>query len=399
MATKELLSKYSVPQLHAIIKKTNVKGFTKLNKTEIIEEMKKPEHISNFSLVGELSSFTLPSLKKELKRTNMTKWNKLTKGDLIDKMLLPEHISNFDDIEPKETPKKRGQGKKQLVEEEKKMDELWKKIAAEKEADKKRYAKYPSQYYTDNNQFPPESITIINKWYKKNNILLVKEFDDDEFEADVDGFRQAIIKMYSSDGPNPLPEGIFGIGDLSKRFTMILNRQMNNAVSKIMDDDFDYNDKNIKELLNQEFIWGPKEIKDALGRNTILPDLPKVEAKPKEEPKPKVEAKPKKEIKKTTFTPKLIGEILRWYRDTNAKFVEEIMDEDFEADEESFEEKAQELYGNIESSITLTESQLDIVDKKIQKQIKKVVKDIMNDEFAADEDQFEELFNRVFVWE
>jgi len=133
MITKEILSKYTVPQLQAIIKKTNVKGFTKLSKSEIIIEMNKPEHKSNFSLVGELSSFTLPNLKAELKRTNVAKFNTLTKSDLIDKMLLPDHISNFDKLKPREAPKKRGVGKK-TIEADKKFAAVLKKDMEEEDA-------------------------------------------------------------------------------------------------------------------------------------------------------------------------------------------------------------------------------------------------------------------------
>ena len=231
MITKEILSKYTVPQLQAIIKKTNVKGFTKLSKPQIIIEMNKPEHKSNFSLVGELSSFTLPNLKAELKRTNVAKFNTLTKSDLIDKMLLPDHISNFDELKPREAPKKRGIGKKTI------------------EADK------------------------------------------------------------------------------------------------------------ILAAANKEY--------DAIHK----------------------------------FTPKLDGEIIRWYRKMNAIYVVEIMDDEFVADDDAFKETAQELYGHIEREITLTKTQLKIVNNKIRRQIDEVVEGIMDDDFDANEDNFVEIIDSILKWD
>ena len=140
----------------------------------------------------------------------------------------------------------------------------------------------------------------------------------------------------------------------------------------------------------------PKPASPPKPKPASPPKPPKTASPPKKEV---VKPKPKKEIKKTTFTPKLEGEILRWYRDTNAKYVVEIMDDEFEADDDAFEEKAQELYGDIESEITLTKKQLEIVNKKIQKQIKKVVKGIMDDDFDADEDNFIEIIDSILKWD
>tara|TARA_R110000737_G_scaffold150832_4_gene180225 strand:+ start:321 stop:1649 length:1329 start_codon:yes stop_codon:yes gene_type:complete len=442
MITKEILSKYTVPQLQAIIKKTNVKGFTKLSKPEIIIEMNKPEHKSNFSLVGELSSFTLPNLKAELKRTNVAKFNTLTKSDLIDKMLLPDHISNFDELKPREAPKKRGVGKK-TIEADKKYEAAKKKEEAEDEA---RWAVWrpwntPTTMFSRSGPQGVGRYNYLEEFWKQQNRQFIEFYKDIYGEEDggdftdgdlieIDNFIDDVYQLPKTGELYNLPgfwARSFGLMGSETTFyywmsnrIYVINRE---KFKKLLEDTDDMSIENITKLVKS--FWTNLALFPSAkkGYEEMLANIPKPKTasppkpKPASPPKPKpasppkppktasppkkevVKPKPKKEIKKTTFTPKLDGEILRWYRDTNAKYVVEIMDDEFVADDDAFEEKAQELYGDIESEITLTKKQLEIVNKKIQKQIKKVVKGIMDDDFDADEDNFIEIIDSILKWD
>ncbi len=69
MITKEILESHPVTVLKKEISKTNIKGYSKMKKSEIVSLMLKPEHSKRFSHIKKKGEAPKPEKKIVIKRT------------------------------------------------------------------------------------------------------------------------------------------------------------------------------------------------------------------------------------------------------------------------------------------------------------------------------------------
>ena len=107
---KDILSSYSVSELRKIISSTNIKGYSKMKKDELIKLMMKPEHKDKFKNIKMKSKI---AKKKDIK---------------LDGSILKDVLGVSEkDVEPlfkkKEKPKKKVESKKKVVKQEEELSD------------------------------------------------------------------------------------------------------------------------------------------------------------------------------------------------------------------------------------------------------------------------------------
>lgn len=65
---KEILESYKLPELKRIVRATNITGYSKLKKDELIKLMMRPEHIERFRNLKSQGERILPKGKKVVKQ-------------------------------------------------------------------------------------------------------------------------------------------------------------------------------------------------------------------------------------------------------------------------------------------------------------------------------------------
>ena len=95
MPTKDILNSYSVVELRKEVSKTNIKGYSKMKKSEVVELMMKPNNKPKFHHIkvktkakaapAPAPKKTYKFKKKEKAKPEPAPAKKLTKTELIDK--------------------------------------------------------------------------------------------------------------------------------------------------------------------------------------------------------------------------------------------------------------------------------------------------------------------------